>query len=48
MAFSIDTIIKKIINEDMNFSTKIPININYPCSICEKSVRINQKAILYM
>ena len=38
MAFSIDTIIKKIINEDMNLSTKVPTNINYPCSICEKSV----------
>ena len=46
MAFSIDAIINKIINEDMNFSTKILKNINYPCGICEKSVRINQKAII--
>ena len=47
MAFSIDTVINKIINEDIQPILKISMQKNkYPCSICDKSVRNNQKAIL--
>ena len=46
MTFSIDTIIKNIIREELDLGK--PINpskkLKFPCSICNRSVMKNQKA----
>ena len=47
MAFSLDSVINRILKEDNNLLINVHLqNIKYPCSICEKSVKTNQKAIL--
>ena len=47
MTFSIDILIKNIINEDLDFEPKKAPSrkLKFPCSICSNSVMKNQKAV---
>ena len=48
MTFSVDTIIENIIREELDLGKPIlnpSKKLKFPCSICNKSVMKNQKAV---
>ena len=47
MTFSIDILVNKIINEDIEFNLppEPTRNLKFPCSVCSNSVMSNQKSV---